>query len=271
MDDIISHTEAQPKPKKSPVVVRCLRIVRKSLEEDGIVGCVTESSAYSILRNLRLIWWFVLAQVLWGVERYAGHYLMNPEERMKWDMNRIFSEYGSEEQEEFLGPLGKVLESKVVVYFEYVVIYWVLFDLFLSLLYMTVKRFTPEENDGMQQEFDEEKKLLGHEKTGKKGVLDRLVRSRLFRYCVIAYMLVTVLGLGIERFVDLDALDSALESAQNRAREHESGFDMSKVDLSHVNPYRRDFPADQDGVLREGKRTKVYLHRLFTNSLRSFT
>lgn len=239
MGDSIPSSDAQLDPPRSSLI-RCLRMIRKSLEDDGLVGCVTESPFYNTLANLRVTW-FALEMILWGLEHYCGKYMMNPVDRMMRDAFK---------QQDSYGPLGRALNSVAVGYFNRALAFWWGFDVFLGLFYVILEKFTLEEYEVVQREYEDAKKLLGdvgdeEREKDKKGPLDRLVVSRPFQYLVKATIFWNVLSM--VGSVGTDVYDGVKSASK--------GVDMSSVDLSHINPYRRDLPPSQDGVLREGEYT----------------
>ncbi|KAL3421687.1 hypothetical protein PVAG01_05843 [Phlyctema vagabunda] len=240
MGNLIPNAVAQKDPSRSSLIIRGFRVIRKSLEDDGVVGRVTESWLSQTLMNLLMVW-LVIREMLWIVVRALGHYYgeytRNPFSQMMKDMFH---------QKNMHDYLIEGLLSPPIWYLERIFsVFWVV-NFLLGASYWVLEKFTLEEHEVAQREYEEAKKLLGdtgdeEEEENQRGLLDGLVDHYLFRYAfkglILWNVLMAVGEFGTAAYEDFQAASEAANAIP--------------VDLSPVNPYRRDFPSSQDGVLRE--------------------
>lgn len=216
------------------MVVRILRAVRRSLEDDGLIGQVINSTIYRTITSIRRIL-FVLVPLLWGVESHFGKYTMSPMDRL---MMEIFPEPGT------YGPLGKALESQAMQVLNNALLAWILFDFALALLYSLLEWFTLEEHEKARREYDKMREQLGDVTVDNtnNNFLTSMVETRPFQYVqwtiIIFYIIQTINDVGM---VVSEGIAAVQES---------SNYDVTMADLAKMNPYR-DLLPEQDDLLRE--------------------
>jgi hypothetical protein len=272
------------KPKISGnIIIRFLRVLRKSLEEDGWIGWITCSSLYATLEDLRLIL-FVLHMSLWVVEDYFGEwFIRDPVTRI---MRGIWKEPGSR------GPLGEFLEREVVMGVLDGCFVWFVLDCGLGVVYSVLRWLTLEahevvveteeevaENESRLDEksaredvkSDDEKSFLKDATSGEKPAMkdsrgrEKSVRQRRaplnwivnsWPFTVLFWVLFArraLIGLDVARVAWIDEMDAVTDAQE-----------LSKMDRSVINPYRFPLPADQEDVLRESKMVVYFLFENFT-------
>ena len=249
MTDSLPSPDEKSTPRKSIFIVRWLRGIRRSLEDDGFIGRVISSAFYTTLTNLRFIF-FMLNPILWGLEKYLGKYTMSPLDRMR---KELFKKKG------IYGPLGQALNSVAAKRLERALILWWGIEVLLMFVYAVLEFFTLEEYEVAQREYEEAKKQLGgdmgeveEEDDEKKSLPTRIAENRAFRYLSRAVMFYNVVWMA--GTIGSAAYDGAMSASQNA--------NAPPVDLSRVNPYQRKLPLAQEGVLREGESTKFPAYAL---------
>ncbi|CAH0046801.1 unnamed protein product [Clonostachys solani] len=233
------------------MVVWVFRAVRKSLEDDGLIGRVTESTAYRTITSLRQIL-FILQPLLWGVEKLFGKYAMDP-------MDRVFFEMNLEPGK--LGPLGEALQSEAVLALNKFMLAWILFDAALGMLYSVLESFTLEEHEKAQRQYDKERKELGdvdEDDNAGTNMIISLTESRVFRYVFWGVIISSFLSM-------LNDAGTAVSEELAYMRATPSP-EITKANLAKINPWR-DFLPEQDPVLREVVYMKNVLRELTPTTL----
>ncbi|VUC32482.1 unnamed protein product [Clonostachys rosea] len=233
------------------MVVWIFRAVRKSLEDDGLIGRVTESTAYRTISSFRHIL-FILQPLLWGVEKYFGKYAMSPIDRVLFEMNL---------DPDMHSPLGEALMSPVVQMVNQFLLGWFLFDLALDMLYSALESFTLEEHEKAQRQYDKERKELGDVDEKDKAptnLIISLTESRMFKYVFWGVVISSLLSM-------LNAAGTAISDEIAYMRDTPSP-ETTKANLAKINPYR-DFLPEQDPILRDLIYVKHVLRQLTPTTL----
>lgn len=236
MSEEVSTSDLQPEARKSYFPIRVLRVIRKSLEDDGLIGRVTESAIGRFIRRLPTLW-IAVDSALWLIEHYLGKYFMNPVERM---MVEVFQKKGS------YSPLGQALLSTQVSYLQSTLFRFLAFEFCTSILYLVLEWLTIEEHEIAQREYEELKASLGdteeeEKRDAKSNVFDKLMDSWPMRYFTNAAIAWTIFSM--VKTVGLNAYEARQQAAEYA--------DFENVDLTSVNPYRFPLPAGQDYVIRD--------------------
>lgn len=217
------------------MVARIFRALRKSLEDDGLIGRVMTGTIYRTISSIRQIL-HVLVPLLWRVESLFGKYTMSR-------MDRIMLE--TFHQPDIYGPLGQALESRTWEVLNGVLLAWLVFDAALTLLYYILEWFTLEEYEKAQREYDKMREQLGDvqvDNNANNNFLTSLVGSRPFRY--ITWGVFIVYAVGTLNYI------GAVVSEEIASIQEYSNLDVTTANLAKVNPYR-DLLPEQDSVLRE--------------------
>jgi hypothetical protein len=216
------------------MVIRILRAVRRSLENDGLIGRVINSTTYRIIISIRRML-FVLVLLLWVVESCFGKYTMSPLDSLMMEISPEPGKYG---------PLGQALESPAMQVLNRAILAWMVFEFALALLYYVLEWFTLEEHEKTQREYDKMRERLGDVTVDdtNNNFLTSLVESRPFQYIQWGiFIFHTVRTMNNLHAVVMEDIVASQES---------SNFEVTMADLARMNPYR-DLLPEQDGVLRE--------------------
>ncbi|CAG9955507.1 unnamed protein product [Clonostachys rosea f. rosea IK726] len=217
------------------MVLWIFRAVRKSLEDDGLIGRVFESTTYRTITSIRQML-FILQPLLWGVEKFFGKYAMDPMDRVMFEMNL---------EPDMYGPLGEALQSPAVQTLNKFMLAWFVFDMALDMLYSLLESFTLEEHEKAQRQYDKERKELGdvddEDKAGTNMIIS-FTEGRIFRYVFWGVVISSLLSM-------LNAAGTAVSEELAYMRDTPSP-EVTKANLAKINPWR-DFLPEQDPVLRE--------------------
>lgn len=223
-------------PRRS-VFFRFFRAIRKSLEDDGLIGRVTKHYLYSTLCDLLMLF-LVLSNFLNSAEPYIAKYTASSWNRFMLDSFNVPLKPGL---------LAQVLASDIVSNLQLGFILWFILDLGIWMVYRVLEKFTLEEHEVAERQYKKEKEQLGEveveEDEARPSLLAPIVNSRGFSWlqkAVFGYAMLSVLGEGY---------NLAQEIAQEVA---DYAPPATPQELALINPWRDLLPS-QEGVLRDRK------------------
>lgn len=228
---------ALAEPPRRSLFFRFFRTIRKSLENDGLLGRIENHFLYTTLADVRMVF-LILCEILRAIEPYIAKYTAS-----RWDRFML------EAMQVPLEPsvLARILSSDIVVETQFYLVLWMLVDPVLWLVHTVLEKFTLEDYEVAEREYEKTRSQLegvdADDDGQRPSLLAPLVNSRFFSWLTKATV----------GYVVLMMLRDGYEVAQQVAQETaDYAPEATREELARINPWRDLLPS-QDGVLRERK------------------